>query len=104
MLFGFIDRVSGAGQLREALDASAVRTRAIADRVAKASLQNGEGFALAQTTAEQQASASGAAPAEAGVDVESEMVSLADEQLRYEATAKLLEKTYSTIRLSLRDR
>ena len=32
------------------------------------------------------------------------MVSLADEQLRYEATAKLLEKTYSTIRLSLRDR
>ena len=35
---------------------------------------------------------------------EAEMTSLADEQLRYETTAKLLEKTYQKIRLSLRDR
>ena len=46
MLFGFINRVSGAAQLREGLDASAARTRGIADRVAKASLNNGDGFAL----------------------------------------------------------
>jgi flagellar basal body rod protein FlgB len=102
MLFGFINRVSGAAQLREGLDASATRTRAIADRVAKASLGNGDGFALAATSAEQ--AAPGAAPAEAAVDVEAEMVSLADEQLRFEATAKLLERTYAKLRTTIRDR
>ena len=100
MLFGFINRVSAAGALRGALDVSAARTKAIGDRVAKASLDNGDGFALAATSA---GSPNGAQPGPP-VDLEGEMVSLADEQLRYEATAKLLEKTYSTIRLSLRDR
>ena len=100
MLFGFINRVSSAASLRSALDVSAARTRAIGDRVAKASLNNGDGFAMAATAAE---SPTGAPPGPP-VDLESEMVSLADEQLRYEATAKLLEKTYQTIRLSLRDR
>jgi flagellar basal body rod protein FlgB len=100
MPFGFINRVSSAAAMRSALDASAARTRAIGDRVAKASLNNGDGFAMAATTAE---SASGAQPGPP-VDLEGEMVSLADEQLRYEATAKLLEKTYQSIRLSLRDR
>lgn len=100
MLFGFINRVSSAQSLRGALDASAARTRAIGDRVAKASLGNGDGFALAASTAE---SPTGAQPGPP-VDLEAEMVSLADEQLRFEATAKLLEKTYASIRLSLRDR
>ncbi|MBV9881308.1 MAG: hypothetical protein JO180_12465 [Gemmatirosa sp.] len=101
-LFGFINRISGAAQLRQGLDASAARTRGIADRVAKASLQNGDGFSLSATTAE---SAPGA-PAQPAppVDVEGEMVSLADEQLRYEATAKLLEKTYAQLRTTIRDR
>jgi flagellar basal body rod protein FlgB len=36
------------------------------------------------------------------VDLEAEMVSLADEQLRYEATAKLLEGTYQKIRMAMR--
>ena len=101
MLFGFIDRISGANQLRQGLDASAARTRGIADRVAKASLQNGDGFALPDPNAQPGAAA---APAEPAVDVESEMVSLADEQLRYEATAKLLEKTYARLRTVIRDR
>jgi hypothetical protein len=100
MLFGFINRVSGAAQLRQGLDTSAARTRGIADRVAKASLGNGDGFALPEPGAVN----AGAAPAQAGVDVESEMVSLADEQLRYEATAKLLEKTYAQLRTTIRDR
>jgi hypothetical protein len=102
MLFGFIDRISGANQLRQGLDASAARTRGIADRVAKASLQNGDGFALPDPNAP--ATAGAAAPAEPAIDVESEMVSLADEQLRYEATAKLLEKTYARLRTVIRDR
>ncbi len=99
-MFGFIGRVSSANTLKDALDVSAARTRAIGDRVAKASLNNGDGFAMAATAAE---SPDGAQPGPP-VDLEGEMVSLADEQLRYEATAKLLEKTYQSIRLSLRDR
>jgi flagellar basal body rod protein FlgB len=100
MLFGFINRVSGAAQLRQGLDASAARTRGIADRVAKASLQNGDGFSL---DASASATTGQSTPA-VGVDVESEMVGLADEQLRYEATAKLLEKTYAQLRTVIRDR
>jgi flagellar basal body rod protein FlgB len=100
MLFGFINRVSGAAQLRAGLDASAARTRGIADRVAKASLQNGDGFSL---DASASATTGQSTPA-VGVDVESEMVGLADEQLRYEATAKLLEKTYAQLRTVIRDR
>jgi flagellar basal body rod protein FlgB len=98
MAFGFVNRVSAAPSLRAALDASATRTRAIADRVAKASLQNADGFALAATSAE---SPTGAQPGPP-VDLEAEMVSLADEQLRFEATAKLLQGTYQKIRLAVR--
>jgi hypothetical protein len=97
MPFGFIGRVSSASQLRESLDVSSQRTRVIADRVARASLQqpNG-GFALPAASAP-------AGSAEQGpIDLEAEMVSLADEQLRYEATAKLLQKAYQGIRNSLR--
>ena len=100
-LFGFINRVSSAASLREGLDASSVRTRAIADRVARASLGNADGFALPATVGE--APNGGGAPG-SGVDIEAEMMSLADEQLRYETTAKLLEKTYQKIRMSIRDR
>lgn len=98
MLFGFINRVSPSAQLRDALDASAVRSRAIGDRVAKATMANGDGFALPATTGE---SASGAQPGPP-VDVEAEMVSLADEQLRYEATAKLLRDAYQEVRLAMK--
>jgi flagellar basal body rod protein FlgB len=38
------------------------------------------------------------------VNLEAEMTSLADEQLRYEATEKLLEKAYQQIRVSMRDK
>lgn len=101
MLFNFINRVSSAGGMREALDVSSQRTRAIADRVARATLANKDGFALPG-----QAGAAGeagsAADPQAPVDVESEMVALADEQIRFEMTAKLLEKTYQKIRTSIK--
>ncbi len=100
MLFGFINRVSAAGALRQSLDVSSARTRGIADRVAKASLNNGDGFALPASAAE---SPTGAQPGPP-IDLEAEMVSLADEQLRYEATAKMLEGTYQKIRLAMRDK
>jgi flagellar basal body rod protein FlgB len=91
MLFGFIDRVTSASPLKSALDRSVERTRGIADRVAKASLQNGDGFAL---------EANGKAGVQNAntVNVEDEMVALADEQVRFLATSRLLEKTYASLR------
>jgi flagellar basal body rod protein FlgB len=38
------------------------------------------------------------------VDIEREMVSLADEQLRYEAATSLLTKVYQQVRSSIRER
>lgn len=99
MLYGFIDRVSMAGPLKQGLDVGSQRTRMIADRVAKATLGNADGFALPEVGADPGSLAEGEA-----VDVEAEMVSLADEQLRFEATARLLQKTYQSIRNSLRER
>ncbi len=99
MLYGFFNRVSPVNTLKEGLDISTQRTRLIADRVSKASLAGtAQAFSLP---------AAGAAPGsqETGpVDLEAEMVSLADEQIRYEATARLLDKAYQKIRTSMRDR
>ena len=97
MLFGFVGRVSSANQLKDALDVSSQRTRVIADRVSKATMKGPDGFALPRDSAQP-------VTPETPVNVEEEMTSLADEQLRFEATAKLLQKTYEQIRTSLRDR
>jgi hypothetical protein len=95
MLFGIIGRTTNANDLKDALDLSTQRTRAISSRVAQASLK-GNGFALPidPTTGK---------PAEGDeVDLEAEMTSLADEQVRYEATEKLLEKMYAQLRTSMK--
>jgi flagellar basal body rod protein FlgB len=94
--FGLFDRVTAAPALKTALERSNTRVREIADRVSKASLANGDGFAL-QATPDSTATAGAN-----DVDVEAEMVALADEQLRYTATAKLLEKTYASLRLAIK--
>lgn len=99
MINGFISRVSVSNQLKQALDVGSRQTRLTADRVAKATLQNADGFAL--PAVEGQPVVAGA---EEAVDVEAEMVGLADQQLRFEATARLLQKTYQTIRTSIRER
>ncbi|HET7321509.1 MAG TPA: hypothetical protein VFI96_03370 [Longimicrobiaceae bacterium] len=99
MLNGFIGRISAAPQLKQSLDVSAQRTRLIADRVAKATLaQNGDGFSIPQPGQD------AGTTLEGPVDLEQEMVSLADSQIHFEATAKLLQKTYEQIRMSLDDR
>jgi hypothetical protein len=94
MLFGFFDRVSSASAMRTSLDASWQRVRGISQRVAAASVDGTSGFTLPD----------GATSAEGPVDLEAEMTRLADESLRIETTSKLLERTYSRIRLSIRER
>jgi flagellar basal body rod protein FlgB len=91
MLFGFFGRVSSAPQMREALDASSQRVKGIAQRVSAATVANQSGFALPDGST-------------VGEGSEPVMTSLADETLRYETTAKLLEKTYAKLRMAIRDR
>lgn len=98
MLHGFISRVTPARDLKEALDIGSQRTRLIADRVAKATLQQGDGFAIPA------AEATPGSTEEGPVDLEAEMVSLADEQLRFEATARILQKAYQQVRTAIRER
>jgi len=95
MPFDLVGRVSQANQLKQSLDISVQRTRQIADRVARATASQ-QGFALPDTPTAPGSAESGP------IDIEAEMVSLADEQLRYEATTKLLSKTYEYMRASLK--
>ena len=97
-MLSVINRTTNASDLKDALDLSAQRTRAIASRVAQASLNNGNGFALPTDSVTGQPN-----PAEP-VDLEAEMTALADEQVRNEATQKLLEKTYSQLRTAMKDK
>ena len=96
MLSGPLGRATDSNLLRDMLDVSMERTKTIADRVSRASISSKDGFSLTPT---------GEAPTEGEqIDIEQEMVSLADEQLHFEATAKLLEKAYAQLRLAIKDR
>lgn len=96
MLFGLIDRSSSSSPLKTALDRSAERTRGIADRIAKATVNNGDGFAL------EGRKGGNAATNTNPINVEDEMAALGDEQLRYLATTRLLEKTYQSLRTAIK--
>jgi len=78
--------------LRQGLDESIVRSREIAHRVSNASNNNTASFE----------SALDGAMGSDEVDVEAEMVALANEQLTYEAMGSLLQKMYGQIRASMR--
>ncbi|MFQ5537919.1 MAG: hypothetical protein ACE5GJ_10770 [Gemmatimonadota bacterium] len=93
MLTRLIGDGTTAAQLKEGLNTSSRVVRGIAHRVANAGTPD---FATALDEA--------AVAGEGGVDIEKEMVALADEQLRYEATANLLRKVYEQIRSSIRER
>ena len=95
MLFGLIDRASNAGTLRDALDQSVQRTRAITDRVARASVNNGDGFTLNASTGD-------AGAAGNDINVEADLAALGDEGVRFLATARLLEKTYQSLRSAIK--
>ena len=95
MLFGLIDRTTSATSLKGALDKSVERSRGIADRVSKATVGNGDGFALEAKAGMAQANVN-------PVNVEDEMTALADEQIRFLATSRLLEKTYASLRSAIK--
>lgn len=100
MLFGLIDRSTSATSLKTSLDQSVQRTRVIADRVARGSVNNGDGFAL--NTKNGNPAAQTAPETGNDIDVEEEMAALGDEQLRFLATSRLLEKTYASLRTAIK--
>ena len=101
MLNGLIGRGTAASMLRDGLDASQSHVRGIASRVANALNPQGGDFASALSDAN--ARAAGADPS-GEIDLEAEMVALADEQIRFEATTRLLQKVYAQVRTSVRER
>jgi hypothetical protein len=99
-MFNFINRVSSAASIKEAMDQSVLRHRQIADRVANATQVNKDGFALPLG-----GTAAGAVSGERGVvDTEQEMAALANEQLYFETAATRLKSTYDSIRRALQDK
>lgn len=95
MMYGFFGRVSSATDIKAGLDASAARMRSIADRVAKASVGGTDGFALPDGTFQPAAKAP-------NTNLESDMASLADEEIRNEAQSHLLSKAYESVREALK--
>ena len=93
MLSRLIGNGTTAAQLRQGLSASSRNVRAIAHRVANAS--NPDFVAVLDAFGN---------PTMDDVRIEEEMVALADEQLRFEATASLLQKVYQQMRSSIRER
>jgi len=95
MLNRLLGSTSTVSELKAGLNRSTQAVRGIAHRVANASSGPDGDFASALDNA-------GAAVPGSEVDLEQEMVALADEQLRYEAATRLLEKVYQQIRSSVR--
>lgn len=93
------ERIIGAAapssDLKAGLDRSARELRRIAHRVANAGRTEDGGFADVLEEA-------GEADADP-VDLEAEMVALADEQIRYEVSTRLLRKVYQQARQSVRE-
>lgn len=95
MLARLVGSETNVGRLKEGLDASARNVRGIAHRVANAGNAD---------FARELDAAGAAAGATGGVDLEKEMVALADEQLRFEAVATLLQRSYQGLRSAVRER
>jgi len=94
-------RNTAVSMLKEGLDASALRARQIAHRVANAATPNGGGFA---GVLDRVAVLGPDGQPMTEVDLETEMVALADEQIRFEAATRLLQKVYQQVRASVRER
>lgn len=87
---------SSVSDLKAGMDRSTENVRGIAHRLANASNKEGGDFASVLG----QAQADGTTEK---LDLESQMVALAEEQIHFETASRLLEKVYQQIRSSLRD-
>lgn len=94
MLRGLIGQGSIVSLLKAGLDDSSTRLGAIAHRVANVTTPGFQDIAAFTLD--------GDPGALEPVDLEREMVALADESLRFDAKARLLRMNYDLIRLSLR--
>jgi len=93
MLNRLVGNGSSVSELKAGLDRSTENVRQIAHRVANAATEEPADFASALEEAQ----------GGRKVDLEKEMVTLAEEQIRYEATSQLLQKVYQQIRSSIRE-
>ncbi len=96
MLARLVGSETSVARLKEGLDASTRNLRGIAHRVANAGNAD-----FARSLEEAGPSATQGAGT---VDLEREMVALADEQLRFETVAGLLQRSYQSLRASVRER
>lgn len=90
-----------AAMLRGGLEESMLTQRGIAASVARATTTSSTNDFAATLNGAGGAAGAGASNAQAEVDVQQEMVNLADTQLRYEASVKLLQDTYSQLRTAI---
>lgn len=98
MIKGLFGNGSVTSMLRGGLEETSATHRTIAQRVSNA---------LSSSTSTDFATALDAKAAQqrgAEIDLEGEMASLADTQLRYEADARLLTEAYARLRTAIRDR
>ncbi|MGI9625286.1 MAG: flagellar basal body rod protein FlgB [Longimicrobiales bacterium] len=99
--------ISLPAALKLGLDASTRAVRGIGHRIANAETPGGPSFE--DVLRDGQTGPDGVEVVEAvdqavePVDMEREMVALADEQLRFEATTRLLQSAYRQIRSSVRE-
>jgi len=94
MINNVLGTASTTADLRRELTSSMERTRAGADRIANAYNGTDASFTDALDAAQ-----NGGAEQ---VDVETEMIRLADEQIRFDAMSRMLSKVYQQVRASVR--
>jgi flagellar basal body rod protein FlgB len=88
------------GMLRGGLEETSATQRGIANRVAQATSASATG----DFAGELQAATGGLARKKmSDVDLQLEMAALADTQIRFEASSKLLHEAYGQIRTAMRD-
>lgn len=95
MIQGLFGKGSVTATLRGGLEEASATHRAIAERVARG---------LGKSANTDFSGALNSAAAAGDESLTQDMAALADTQLRYEATAKLLQKSYADLRTAIRDR
>ena len=98
MLGRLLGPSSTVGMLKEGLDETSQRLRGIAHRVANVTNGVDDGFGNAM----EQVAQNGVTEPQGVVDLEREMVELANEQIRFDASATLLQRMYAQLRASLK--